>query len=697
MSAPTPDPSTFFQHLRLNNPFDDNRITRADVVPDSVETIHRGAWNELLLQTQRASTGTLARSVVITGPPGIGKSHLLARFREWAVTERHPFVYLLNLQSGPRDLLRSIVRGTLQWLSRDLARAPFQCRLFKLVHGAVTAAGQRYAPGEQLSLPRAERLYLRLIEEHSLPRGTARVLWAFFEDLYRLNFKQPLSNTHQLALQWLSGDALDPEQARELQLFTATADEGVAASNEELREILQVLCRFAAFRSRCLILAFDQIDTLSEEQVRAWTAAAHGLLDLCPGLMLVCSGVDNTLYQWTQRGWVSPASWDDRIRQFSISLAGIHADEAQQMIRVRLQRSLSGFLDIPTVSAAIARDPDFPLGQSWLRQELTEADGTPRTDLRPRDVMNLAARRWEQAFREAEATGPDLWLRQQAYTETALDADESSAADSVTRKQSAPATATDVTSAKPASPVSPASPVAPAVPVAPDEPPLDDVLAERLAQQQQLRMASEEALPVDPGNLLGMIHRLLLLCQNAPQPWRTSRYPTLLDCREAQRPGPGPATFQLLVEHFEQSTGRRLKIGLAVLENSNANSAAALLKRLRNQLQQESVVDHAVLLTDARRPLNPGRQGQEYLADLLADAGRFTLHELPFVDYATLDAVTHLIRTAAAGEVFVMQSGESGRVLNEPEVLEWLHRTDRFSACPILRLLTQHHNMSVFQ
>ncbi|MGV2338011.1 MAG UNVERIFIED_CONTAM: AAA family ATPase [Planctomycetaceae bacterium] len=300
MSASTSDLSAFFQHLRLNNPFDDNRITRTDVVPDSVDSIHRAAWDELLLQTQRASAGTNARSVVITGPPGIGKSHLLARFREWAVAERHPFVYLLNLQSGPRDLLRSIVRTTLQSLSRDLNRTPFQCRLFKIIHGAVTAAGQRFAPGEELSLPRAERLYLRLVDEHGLPRGPARVLWAFFEDIYRLNFNQPLSHTHQLALQWLSGDALDPEHARELQLFTATADEGVAASNEELREILQLLCRFAAFRGRCLILAFDQIDTLSEEQVRAWSAAAHGLLDLCPGLMLVCSGVDSTLFQWTQ-------------------------------------------------------------------------------------------------------------------------------------------------------------------------------------------------------------------------------------------------------------------------------------------------------------------------------------------------------------------------------------------------------------
>jgi hypothetical protein len=666
MSAPPSDLSTFFQHLRLNNPFDDNRITRTDVVPDSVDTIHRTAWDELLLQTQRASAGANARSVVITGPPGIGKSHLLARFRDWAAAERHPFVYLLNLQSGPRDLLRSIVRTTLQSLSRDLNRTPFQCRLFKLVHGAVTAAGQRFAPGEELSLPRAERLYLRLVDEHGLPRTAARVLWAFFEDIYRLNFKQPLTPTPQLALQWLSGDALDPEHARELQLFTATADEGVAASNEELREILQVLCRFAAFRGRCLILAFDQIDTLSEEQVRAWSAAAHGLLDLCPGLMLVCSGVDSTLFQWTQRGWVSRASWDDRIRQFSISLSGIHALEARQMVRRRLQRSLTGFAELPAIAAAITHDPDFPLGQTWLQQELAEPDGTPRTDLRPRDVMNLAARRWELCYREASAVGVERWLQQQQLG-------HGSVVPQIT------------TLPEPEHPVSAEQPVSPADPQPQG---LDNILAERLEHQRQLRAASEDALPVDPGNLLGMLQKLLRLCQHAPEPWRNTRYATLLDCTETSRSGPGPVTFQLCVQHFERSTGRRQKIGLAVPENTSATSATTLLRRMLNKLQQGSAVDRAVLLTDARRPLNPGKQGLDYLADLKSLRERFTLHELSFADYTSLDATTQLIGAAAAGELFAVLDGESGRAVSEQEVVEWLHRTDRLMSIPILRLLT---------
>lgn len=673
MSVPANDLTAFLQHLRLNNPFDENRITRTDVVPDSVQSIHLQAWNELLLQTQRASAGSIARSVLITGPPGIGKSHLLARFREWAVAERHPFVYLLNLQSGPRDLLRSIVRGTLQSLSRDLTRTPFQCRLFKLIHGAVTTASQRYAPGEELSLPRAERLYLRLVDEYALPRGTARVLWALFDDIYRLNFNQPLGRNHQLALQWLSGDAIDPEHARDLQLFTATADEGVAASNEELREILQVLCRFASFRSRCLILAFDQIDTLSEDQVRAWTATAHGLLDLCPGLMLVCSGVDSTLYQWTQKNWVSRASWDDRIRQFPVPLSGIHADEARQMIRRRLQRSLAAFTDTPKIAAAIARDPDFPLGQDWLHQQLREDDGTPRIDLRPRDVMNLAAQRWERCFRNAEATGLELWLQHTAATPATDNTDTPPAPDTppVTTATTAPAT-----------PATPAAPAAPAT--------LDTFLADRLDHHLQLRAHSEDALPVDPGNLLGMLHQLLLLCQHATEPYRSSHYPALLDCREALRPGAGPATFHLLVEHFERSTGRRKRIGLSVLENSSANSATALLRRLRSQLHQEASVDHAVLLTDARQPLNTGRQGQEYLSDLQSDHGRFTLHELPFTDYATLDAITHLVRTAAAGELYAALNGEAGRVLSESEVVVWLHQTGRLIAIPILQMLTQY-------
>lgn len=54
-----------------------------------------------------------------------------------------------------------------------------------------------------------------------------------------------------------------------------------------------------------------------------------------------------------------------------------------------------------------------------------------------------------------------------------------------------------------------------------------------------------------------------------------------------------------------------------------------------------------------------------------------------------LDATTHLIGAAGAGELFVVPDGESGRAVSEQEVVEWLHQTDRLMSIPILRLLTQ--------
>jgi hypothetical protein len=639
-------PTDFLHHLRLNNPFDDNRVTRTESAPESVESIHRGAWDELLLQTQRAAVGVNSRSVVITGPPGIGKSHLLARYRQWAAAEKYPFVYLLNLQSGPRDILRSTVRAAVLGLARDLTRLPLHNRLYKVISAAVSESIRRYAPGEQVSVARASRLYLRLVEELGLPRGAARVMWAFFEDLHRVQLGQQPTSLHRLALQWLSGDALDPEDARQLQLFAAAAEDGVAASTEELKEILQVLCRFAALQSRCLILAFDQVDTLSEDQVRAWSSAVHALLDCCHGLFVVCSGVDTTLYQWTQRGWVSKASWDDRIRQFSISLSGILADEARELIRRRLRRSLAGFADYAPVSQRCSSDSDFPLGESWLSAELTESDGQPCIDLRPRDVINRAAARWDQCYREAESRGIENWLKE-------------------------PGT---LVSAPPKSAETP-DPAAVSLP--------ELQLVERLQQFQEARRNAPESLPADPGNLLGLLRGLVERCVNLSESLRGELYPTLMDCCEEVRGGAGGSgssgatTFHFLVVHVDAATGGRRRIGVAIPEKTNANSTQHLLRRIQTQLNETAEVDHAVLITDARAELQLGGRGKDYLANLCADPTRFTLQQLLFEEYSALDALMQLLRSAEGG----------GGVDSELQFA--VHRAGCFTTIPILRQLLQ--------
>jgi hypothetical protein len=74
----------------------------------------------------------------------------------------------------------------------------------------------------------------------------------------------------------------------------------------------------------------------------------------------------------------------------------------------------------------------------------------------------------------------------------------------------------------------------------------------------------------------------------------------------------------------------------------------------------------------------------------LAEPDRFTLHELPFADYAKLDAITHLVRTAGAGELSAALNGEDGRTLSESEVVEWLHRSRTLIMIPVLQLLTQY-------
>src|SRR5262245_40595059 len=97
----------FFDALRLLNPFASNRVDGPSNAPVDVETIHAAEFQTLVQLAQQVRTRRQGIGVLLSGEPGTGKSHLLARLWRWAEQQDQAVcVYMHNLQPGPERMAR---------------------------------------------------------------------------------------------------------------------------------------------------------------------------------------------------------------------------------------------------------------------------------------------------------------------------------------------------------------------------------------------------------------------------------------------------------------------------------------------------------------------------------------------------------------------------------------------------------------
>ena len=660
MNRPDVTLSVFAEHMRLANPFDDNRVTQVDSLVGDVPQINRRAFEQLVLYAEKTCRSDNGRGVLVSGSPGIGKSHLLARFGQWARTEKYPFVYLLNLQAGPGDILRTILRTTVSILTRGFAKTPAMCRLYKIVSMAVKEANNRYAPGKLLTINQCRRAYGKMLQEQHYTGEIYQVLWHLFEDIQRGQLNLPRTFLAPLAIRWLSGDYVDAEESARLGLNLATVtEEGSALSTEEMKNVLRVLCEFTSYRNRCFILCFDQVDTLSEEQVQVWSATVHALLDSCPGLLVVTSGVDETFLRWASRHLVSKASWDDRIRQFPVLLSGIDAGAAKQLILGRLQRSCLPFKSLPELAALQTIDESFPIGTNALQQILCEQDGSERNDMRPRDVISRAGRAWDRQALRIQTQGLEAWLHTwnaaSSLTPTAsndAESDDSEAEPSVTVET------------------------------------IDEVIERRIREHQELRRRHPEELPVDAGNLSGLLTSLLNTCISFPLAISEADGGPLRSISSGTGRGTTRAPFELILEYQKFSGDVARKTGVAIAETSSGNSATHMLKRILAGLQTPGLVDSALLIVDERSPLTLAAVGQERLKELQAMGSRFSVYTLSFKEYTALDAFISVVGLASAGDLTVVGFDGNHTSVSEAEVYQSHYRTGRYLTSGLLNQLT---------
>ena len=386
------------------------------------------------------------------------------------------------MQAAPEYLPRSLLNSVVNILTGGRDRHFAGTDLFELVHASLLDAVEHKLGG--YSWPQLKNAYERLVERlgtGDLPGATLidrsvwKVLFRFFQSAYRANRGKEDGSLASLAVRWLSGQTLDAEEGRTLELPPPPRSEDSVAllDNQQIKQVLVALTRLAASNNRPFVLVFDQVDNLDQEQAAALARFLEALIDSSPNLLVVTAGVQDTLVRWHQNRVIQESAWD-RLAQVEIMLQRLTPAEANSIVEARLRNVLDPFADIELVQNRRREDALFPLGEAWRQRFIGD-----RIDIRPRDAVNWVREGWRQQQESLARHDPLDWLRRWP-------------------KDSDPG------------------------PGRPDEPTTEEItaaidrkIAERLASLSEQLEREPHTLPADADHLAGLVYSLLAQCRDA--------------------------------------------------------------------------------------------------------------------------------------------------------------------------------------
>jgi AAA ATPase domain len=638
----------FFERVRAANPFTDNRVNGPSPADVDVGAIHQAAFERLTTLAREAHDERRGLGVVLWGEAGIGKSHLLARLARWAEDDRQAcLVYLHNLQASPENLPRSLLKAVVSILTRGRAAQFHRTRLFYLV-AAFAFESVGFDTTTRPTWAQLGRTYDALVDRLSLAepsraavvdRTAYGVLFRFFRSAYQAR-EGADDGLAGLAVRWLSGDYLDPAEARRLVLPPGPSRDGpvALADNQQVKQVLVALTRLTLSRRQPFLLCFDQVDNLDEPQMAALARFVEALIDSSPNLLVVTAGIQASLLRWRTDKVIQDSAWD-RLAQFEVLLQRVGAADGRRIVAARLENFLRPFAGLPDVAARRREDPLFPLGEGWYEAALRD-----RIELRPRDAVSWAREGWRRGQEALRQLGGPEWLARGGRP--TVDGEG----------------------------VAPVAPPSEAV-----NETIDRKVAQKVDEHRSRRRAEPHTLPPDADNLAGLVHALLEQCRQVSPAYGIVRVERL----EQSGPGPRPPYDLALLRRGED--GREVRAGLLFVATDSATSTAGFLRRL---VQAEGACERLVLVTDERRPLALGGRGRQYLEYLRQQTGSGFRHvELAFEQYAELDALQAAVGLARSGDLEVELTPGQARAVGEREVIESHHRQGRYRSAPLLREL----------
>jgi hypothetical protein len=642
--TPPPTLEGFFERVRTANPFLVNRVDRpwaADLI--DVADIHDAEFRTILALGHQAQQEDRGLGVVVWGEAGVGKSHLLARLARWAgLPQQGLFVYLHNLQASPERLPRYVLRCILSVLTAARTTQLYQTHLFLLVNDALKEA-LRAAGLSRGTWPLIAAAYRRVVDRlaardpsHGVlfERTVYDVLYRFFQAAYPAQQGKG-DQVANLAVRWLSGEALDPAEARLLGLQPAGGPTA-PFDNQRVKQILVALAQLARLSGRLFLVCFDQVDNLDEAQIKALSRFLHDLLDSAGNLLVVTTGVRETMLGFLQRGVITETSWD-RLGQVEIPLGRLRPPRARELLAARLGPILAPFAGLKEVKKQMREDALFPLGGAWLDRRLGHL-----FDFRPRDLLTWAGERWRQQQERLRTVPGRQWLEH--WRERVEPAPEPG-----------PVDAGDLTAS------------------------IDQKIARKLTEETERRRREPTRLPPSEDQMLGLTLRLLkhhrevtgpraaLVIEPVVQPTSGSRLP-----------------YDLVLRRRFAGNSQDARLGVRFLVAGHGNTVTAALRALADDADPP---ERVVLVTDEREPLPLGPEGTRRLEQLRQRGAAFRHLELTYADYAALDALVAVVDDARSGDLDLEMPSGQAHLVSEQDVIDSYHRHDRFRAHPLLREL----------
>jgi hypothetical protein len=635
----------FFEEIGTTNPFLANRVDRPLKGVLDVPSIHQAQFQKVLDLGREAQKENRGLGIAVWGEAGVGKTHLLARLAEWARHDQQAIVvYLHNLQASADRLPRYVLKCVLNALTGNQIGPLDRTQLFWLVHRILLQAlhQEGYSGGTWTYLEGAYQRFIDRLAWSDSAQGLLfdRTVFALLFRFYQAAHPSQQGKRHglaRLALRWLSGDALTPDESRALGLRAERDGKQPTGllDNQHIKQALVALSQLARCSRQLLLLCFDQVDNLEEEQVRALSRFLHDLLDSAGNLLVVTTGVRHTLLSFLKQGVITETSWD-RIGQFEVTLGRIRKPEGRALVWSRLEKVLEPFFVLPQVKAKITEDALFPLGSGWLEERLQDLP-----DFRPRDLITWAGQRWQGLQEELAKSGPS-WLERWRGERT------------------------------PPPPLPPIKQLAL----------IDQEIDKKLAEHRSGRQQAPESIPPDESSLINLLFNLLQPCAVEGNPY------SLRSVRRVPVPTTGKRSPYDLLLWRVSAGGQEVRTGARFLVAEHGKDTAIALRRLVGDPRPPGRV---LLVGDARKSLPLGSKGRRRLEELeKRGPSRFLHYELPFEEYIALEALQAVIGLARSGDLEVQLAPGQTRRLTEQDVIESHHRKGRYLAQPLLReLLTE--------
>lgn len=368
----------------LPNPFRDNVVHDAWQSPADVAEIHRNVFHACLSGIDSASRGE-SDSLLVYGPAGSGKTHLLTRVqRHLAETAQQApdrvlhcvFVYV-RLQTAPQLLWQHVRRR----LASDLMRHDQGLSQLQRLIAHQIGHDRRLRPRSAVMSVRVlgaedpETLSNHL-QEVSTRLGLGRDLGIVIEHLVH-------GRGIRDASAWLAGDPL-PERALEgLGVSSDLEGDREAAA----RETVLGLCRLAA-TTLPIVFCFDQVEALlrthdDRDAFFRFGRLAGDLCDADPNVFLLTCVQSAQLLAF-QRAILQADL--DRFARRRMALDPLRPSEVESLVLARLR----GSEPLAPFRAARTSTPLFPFSLDLLK---ALAQLEPRV---PRRVLAECARRFEE-------------------------------------------------------------------------------------------------------------------------------------------------------------------------------------------------------------------------------------------------------------------------------------------------------------